>query len=159
METGKKLKHRILEKINLQELLLHFDKKQLALNFKVTTGFIDRTIKRQTDSTIEIIQFKYFMDEELDGAVKTVCEHYKVTVEQLKMESRIREYAEPRKVLYYLFYLHFNQSPNLIARFFNRTHGAIISSANSVKNRLEVDLKYRNELNDIFKQLNIKTND
>lgn len=159
METGKKLKHRILEETNIKQLLSKFSKQQLALTFNVTTGFIDRTLIRQTKVGGEIIQFKYFMLEKLDNAVNVVCNHYGVTIEQLKYPSRIREFTEPRKLLYYILYFEYNESPSLIAKFFNRTHGAVIVSAKNVKSRLEVDKGYNKELKEVFNALNIKQND
>jgi len=157
MKTGKKLQHKIIEKVNIKHLLSHFTKTQLALTFNVSTGFIDRTLTRQSEGTkTERIEFKYFFVERLDKAVRVVCEHYGVTIEQLKYQSRIREFAEPRKLLYYILYYEYYQSPSLLGTFFNRTHSAVLTSAKAVKNRLEVDSEYRKELKNIFEQLNLK---
>lgn len=155
MKGGKKIQHKVIEETDIKHLLNHFTKNQLALTFNVSSGFIDRTLKRQTDGTGEIIEFKYFFVEHLDNAVKVVCNFYGVSIEQLKFQSRIREFAEPRKVLYYILYFQYNQSPSMLGRFFRRSHGAVISSAKAVKNRLEVDKEYQKELNPLFNKLNL----
>lgn len=152
MQSGKHLKHRVIEQMNLTHLLKLFSAQQLALTFNVSVEYIGKQALINSGEVLRDYDTAFKMPE-LNKAVDIVCGHFLVNRSQLKHSSRVREYAEPRKLLYYILYYKFRQSPSLIGRYFNRTHSNVITLAKNTQDRMEVDKQFREEVNEILTKI------
>ena len=146
----KNLNGRVLEKIDLMDLTNHFSTKQISIVFNIPEGEVKKEAQRQRFKCP--INDLEFFDKEVIEVAKIVCNHYGITIKQLRSKSRISDFSEPRKICYYILRGKLNKGCTLVAAYFNRTHGTVITSAKSVAGMMQFDKNYEKEVNSILSQ-------
>ena len=134
-------------------LLNKFSALQLALTFGVSVTHIHTEARKQR--VLMSGDEHEFHDEGMKAVSNVLCKHYRITPAQLRSNSRIVEFAEPRKIAYFIMRMKLNKGASVIASYFNRTHGAVINSTKNVIGRMEVDERYRNKIKEILKELKL----
>lgn len=88
--------------------------------------------------------------KQIDTAFEKVCEVYGVTKEELKSQSRLRKYSEPRKILYYILHRVYQISSEAVALVFNRvSHATVLIGIRKVEGFLQVDKYYREKVSQL----------
>lgn len=87
---------------------------------------------------------------------KTVCEYIGISIELLKENTRKREVVNARQISMYLAKKYTKNSLKEIGRHFgNKDHSTVIHSIQVVDNLLEVDKKFREDLDELKKRINL----
>ena len=87
---------------------------------------------------------------------KTVCEFIGINADLLKQNTRKREVVNARQISMYLAKKYTKNSLKEIGRHFgNKDHSTVIHSIQVVDNLLEVDKKFREDLEELKKRINL----
>jgi chromosomal replication initiator protein len=87
---------------------------------------------------------------------KTVCEFVGINADLLKQNTRKREVVNARQISMYLAKKYTKNSLKEIGRHFgNKDHSTVIHSIQVVDNLLEVDKKFREDLEELKKRINL----
>lgn len=87
---------------------------------------------------------------------KTVCEFIGITTELLKENTRKREVVNARQISMYLAKKYTKNSLKEIGRHFgNKDHSTVIHSIQVVDNLLEVDKKFKEDVDELKKRINL----
>ena len=87
---------------------------------------------------------------------KTVCEFVGINTDLLKQNTRKREVVNARQISMYLAKKYTKNSLKEIGRHFgNKDHSTVIHSIQVVDNLLEVDKKFREDLEELKKRINL----
>ncbi len=87
---------------------------------------------------------------------KTVCEFIGITTELLKENTRKREVVNARQISMYLAKKYTKNSLKEIGRHFgNKDHSTVIHSIQVVDNLLEVDKKFKEDMDELKKRINL----
>lgn len=71
--------------------------------------------------------------------ISTVCEYFKVTLNQLKSVRRDRQIVFPRQLAMYYLYYYCNKSTVEIGRIFKKDHTTVVHSLRKVRGWMQVD--------------------
>lgn len=85
-----------------------------------------------------------------DRILGEVSSRFGVTVDELKGKSRVAKIALARHVAVYIIKKLTDQSLPAIGRIFNRNHTTVIASIDAVEKRMEEDVIFKNDINNII---------
>ncbi len=89
-----------------------------------------------------------------ENIIEKVAETFGVTVEQIKSEKRDANINEARQVAMYVIHEITGQSQQAIGAIFGRNHSTVNNSFKNVQKRINSDIKFKNVINDIIKNVN-----
>ncbi|QCK13980.1 chromosomal replication initiator protein DnaA [Mangrovivirga cuniculi] len=97
-------------------------------------------------------------DVGVDFIQKTVAEHYDVSLDDIKSKTRKKEIVVARQVAMYFSKEHTSLSLKSIGYHFGgRDHSTVIHAVQTVSDLMEVDSKFKDEVDNIRKKLQIKS--
>ncbi len=112
----------------------------------VTVDFAKETLKNFLP-----LSYKKFTPEEIKVIV---ADFYNTKPQILESKRRSKDVAVPRQVAIYLIREMTNYSLPVIGRYFGgRDHSTIIHSYEKIKSEMKVDMKLKNEVEEIIKKL------
>jgi chromosomal replication initiator protein len=84
-------------------------------------------------------------------AMNVSCEHYRVTIDQLKSKRRTQDLVLARQVAMYLAREKVGVSLNQIGRAFgNRDHTTVLHACHKIKGLIDEDPRFRGTIKDLF---------
>ena len=83
----------------------------------------------------------------IEKTIEDVCEHFKVSEDDVKTKSRKAIYCEPRAIICYLLRTQHDWKWERISEMFSRTHATAIHHNNRVAGFMEVNKEYRELVN------------
>jgi chromosomal replication initiator protein len=87
-------------------------------------------------------------------AMRVVCDHYSVSVDQLKSKRRTQDLALARQVSMYLARERVGASLNQIGRAFgNRDHSTVLHACHKIAHKCDQDPQFRGTIKDLLEQL------
>lgn len=89
-----------------------------------------------------------------ENIIEKVAETFGVTEEQIKSEKRDSNINEARQVAMFVIHEITGQSQQAIGDIFGRNHSTVNNSFKNVQKRINSDIKYKNLINDIIKNVN-----
>lgn len=92
------------------------------------------------------------LDADLDVLKKvaeSVCEHYKISIEELRAKFRARELVDARAIYAYICKKYTDEKVMAIGKFISKNHATIIYHSN----RFEFLMKYNKELKTDFENI------
>ncbi|MFN0064190.1 MAG: chromosomal replication initiator protein DnaA [Myxococcaceae bacterium] len=92
---------------------------------------------------------------DIDQIQREVARYYRVAVEELRLDRRMRQLAHARQVAMYFARRLTQCSFPEIGQKFNKDHSTVISAVRKVKNQRETDPKIRHELEELEQKLGI----
>lgn len=91
----------------------------------------------------------------IDSVKKLICQHYKVTNDDLVSKSRRSEIVRPRQMAMYLA-RHYTDCPlQFIGRAFNRYHATAIHAINSIEKAAKTNNEVKNQLDILRRKLEV----
>ena len=94
---------------------------------------------------------KYLTPREIKPIVKSICDEFLVTLEELKEESNVDIKEAIAIICYYLYGLN-GYSPSSLARYLGIKHSTVIYHSKKIKGQAEVNELYAKKLERILKQ-------
>lgn len=93
----------------------------------------------------------------IDYIQKTVAEHFRVSVDEIKSKTRKKEIVIARQVAMYFAKIYTNHSLKVIGYHFGgRDHSTVIHAMHSVEDMIETDSRFKNSVEDIKKKLKMR---
>ncbi|MDR0891527.1 MAG: chromosomal replication initiator protein DnaA [Mediterranea sp.] len=93
----------------------------------------------------------------IDDILNAVCQHFSLEVSAVHTKSRKREVVQARQVAMYLAQKKTGFSTSKIGKFIgNRDHATVIHACKTIKNQLEVDKAFKQEVQEIENSLGKK---
>ncbi len=89
----------------------------------------------------------------IDKILHTVSSHYDVTIDELKGKKRVANISSARHIAIYMIRKLTGRSFPAIGKEFNRNHATIISSIDTVENRISNDPEFEAELNELMRSI------
>lgn len=87
----------------------------------------------------------------IDSIIEHVCNEYEVELSDLRTESKRKEVAEPRNILYYILRDEYGMNYQAIADKFHRlSHASIMSGCKKIRGYMEVESRYANHINSLI---------
>lgn len=118
-------------------------------NSAINMQLVERVVKRSVNTNDEPVT--------TDKIVEVVCAHYDVTEQSVKSRTRRRDVVMPRQLIIYLISKHIHMPTGRIGRFMGgRDHSTVLHSIAQVEQRLKVSREFREEVEGIEKELQIK---
>jgi len=115
--------------------------------------------RSRTESWIERLEKEqgFYDPITIDQIRRVVCQFYGRSPEDIFSKSRLRENVEPRQITQKLCSMATPMSLIQIGiQTGNKDHSTVIAAARAVDNLYETDRKFRSQINDILKLLDIK---
>jgi len=85
-----------------------------------------------------------------------ICDTYGVTLEQLKSKSRRGVFVAPRQLAMYLIEDRTKLSLQSVGAIFSRAHGTVIHARKIIRQLIEVDMAFKQEVSTIEIKIDIK---
>ena len=89
----------------------------------------------------------------VEGVIQAVASYYNVSVDDIKAENRTQAFVTPRQVGMYLSSILTTKSSKEIAKVFERKHPTIVHGRQTIKKRMEVEVKLKLEVEEIITTL------
>lgn len=89
-----------------------------------------------------------------ENIIEKVAETFGVTEEHIKSEKRDAKINEARQVAMFVIHEITGQSQQAIGDIFGRNHSTVNNSFKNVQKKIDSDIKYKNLINDIIKNVN-----
>lgn len=102
------------------------------MNLNITEEFVEKTLR-------EMLQHSPRQKISIEDILKGVAAVFEVRVNDLKGQARTKEIALSRQVAMYLACKYINESLNMLAAYFNKTHSTILHGRNNIETLLAND--------------------
>ena len=79
-----------------------------------------------------------------DKAIELSCEHFGITVEQLKSESRLRNLVDARSICFKVISECSTTTLTRIGEDFGKNHATVLHGTRKAQNLIETDKEFRN---------------
>ena len=110
-------------------------------------GIKDITIEHVNEAIKEYISFNKKRPITPQKIMNAVAEHYNIDISELLSSSRRSEVVFPRQIIYYLCSTMTGETQQNIAKLLDRKdHSTVISGSNKIKEKVEKDENFRNEI-------------
>ena len=77
-----------------------------------------------------------------NAIIKRICNHFEVTIDDIKKKNRSRKFTEARSIIAYFLRIRYKWTLQKIADFLDRDHATIIHYNKRVSGFMDVDQKY-----------------
>jgi len=110
-----------------------------------------------TKQIIQSIVCDITTEVNIDYIQKSICEFFKVTLDEVKSKSRKKELVVPRQVGIYLAKNYTMLSLKTIGLYFGgRDHSTVIHSVETVEDMMVTDKKFKSQMVEIQKRMKLK---
>lgn len=110
------------------------------MDLNITEEFVEQTLR-------EMLQHTPIQKISVEQILKSVAAIFQVRVSDLKGATRTKEIALPRQVAMYLACKMINESLQMLASSFNKTHSTILHACKSIEKKLNADETLRRQIN------------
>ena len=125
----------------------------MAYSIVYNTGLDMRLAERIIKRAVKVDNHPLTVDDILEK----VCQHYKVTPQNVFSKSRKRDYVQVRQISMYLAQKYTKMPASRIGQLIgNRDHSTVIHSCNTIEQRLKVDKAFSAEVSSIENSLRLK---
>jgi chromosomal replication initiation ATPase DnaA len=97
---------------------------------------------------------KAFKSNKLEMITRGVCEHFEISVWDIKSKSRETRFAIPRMISMYLGYKKLVGTKKDIGKFFNRDHSTVINALRRIEGDMFIYPDFKKEIESIEMCLN-----
>jgi chromosomal replication initiation ATPase DnaA len=97
---------------------------------------------------------KAFKSNKLEMITRGVCEHFEISVWDIKSKSRETRFAIPRMISMYLGYKKLVGTKKDIGKFFNRDHSTVINALRRIEGDMFIYPDFKKEIERIEMHLN-----
>ena len=145
--------------------VLNFLGEHLKSNIRQIEGVIRRlgaysnltkrpiTIEMARENISDVISGQEPVKVTQDKIFHAVARKYGVTVEDIRGKRRTREIAQARHVCIYIMRTVTDMSLPSIGRVFNRDHSTILSSIDTIQEKIREDASLENDIDDLIKEI------
>ena len=145
--------------------VLNFLGEHLKSNIRQIEGVIRRlgaysnltkrpiTIDMARENISDVISGQEPVKVTQDKIFHAVARKYGVTVEDIRGKRRTREIAQARHVCIYIMRTVTDMSLPSIGRVFNRDHSTILSSIDTIQEKIREDASLENDIDDLIKEI------
>lgn len=135
---------------DLEGVVISLMAYSIVYNSKVDLRLAERVIQRAVKTDNRPLT--------LDDIIEKVCQHFEVTVEQIKSKSRKRDYVVARQVSMYLAHKYTKMPASRIGKLVgNRDHSTVIHSCAQVERRMRTDRDFSADLQSIEHSFGLKS--
>lgn len=85
--------------------------------------------------------------------IKTVCDHFEISLEAIQVKCRKRELVLPRQVIMYFLTEYTDMTYKQIADIFSQDHTSAIHSKDTIKDIMSTDDSMKNRIDELKKQI------
>lgn len=86
-------------------------------------------------------------------AIKTICEHFGLTMDELNVKCKKRDLVFPRQVIMYFLTEYTDMTYKQIGDLFNRDHTTAIHSKDTIKDIMSTDEKVMARIDELKKSI------
>lgn len=88
-----------------------------------------------------------------DQVIAAICDYYGIEQKALFGQRRDRDLVEARHIAIYTIRKHCKKGSEWIGRMFNRDHTTVLYACQKVKNLMETEVGFKNDVHNIFSQI------
>lgn len=85
--------------------------------------------------------------------IKVICDHFSLSMEQLNVRCRKREFVFPRQVIMYFLSEYTDWTYKTIGELFNQDHTTAIHNKDTVKDLIDTDDKIKERIEELKKTI------